>query len=150
MADQKANILIGLMVISATMLLTKLPNLMASRQGLPAPFYLVLALEIAGLICCLLVLIPRRSGMRRFSKIQEVPNPLFFGFFTQFTEEEYVGYLMGELGDSRAAQEYLIRDYYQMGQVARKKFQLLKYAYLFAVSGILILLCYFLYGVLYP
>ena len=68
-----------------------------------------------------------------------MPNPFFFGFYTRFTEEQYLNYLSGKLRNDAESRELLARDLYQTGQVLLKKYKLLKYTYLLAMIGILLL-----------
>lgn len=67
-----------------------------------------------------------------------MPNPLFFGFFSVYSESEYVDYMTKKLVDNDSARELLLKDLYQVGKVLKRKFTLLKFAYTFATAGIII------------
>jgi hypothetical protein len=96
-------------------------------------------LEVAALLLALLVVMPKTVGQLNPLHIENIPNPFFFGFFTKFREEEYLGYLADNLGDDQQARHLLAKDLYQIGIVLRKKYYLLKYTYLLAVAGVVLL-----------
>ena len=67
-------------------------------------------------------------------------NLLFFGAFTRLDEDTYVERLMEVATDSTAIGEAFARDIYQNGRVlAFKKFRLVGYAYRVLLSGLVLL-----------
>jgi hypothetical protein len=135
MADQKANILIGLIVIPLSLLATRIMQVELTEWQLIC-IAVFAATELAAVILSIMVIRPRTSWANHSMRIEEIPNPLFFGFFTRFTEDEYVGYMNRQLTSNRMVRELLLKDIYQIGQVLKRKFMLLKFAYFFAILGL--------------
>jgi len=137
MADQKANILIGVMVIGMTLFLTKL----SSDDGIrPELLWILVAFYSFGTVSVLLALVtllPRLWPRRKKSAVEAIPNSLFFGFFTTMSEDCFVEHLEGRLNSEHGARELLIRDLHQIGKVLNHKYILLRYAYLSAVAGVI-------------
>jgi hypothetical protein len=143
MADQKANILVSVIAILTSIFITRLDVSQLDSQQ----FYFALfsvGFELIALLLGILVIRPRMQWRYHKMRLEELPNPLFFGFFCKFPEDEYVDFMMQRLDNDRHAREMLLRDYYQIGQVLRRKFLLLKFAYLFAFGGIVFALAVFL------
>ena len=65
-------------------------------------------------------------------------NPLFFGFYTRYSEAEYTQYLSSILVDDESARVLLIGDMYQIGLILRRKYRLLRMAYISALLGVLL------------
>ena len=64
-------------------------------------------------------------------------NLLFFGSFSQLSEEEFVARLLKTVEDHHSVFEAFAHDIYQNGRVlARKKYRLLSYAYRVLVLGL--------------
>ena len=138
-ADQKANILVGILAVMLTIMFTK-SDLLADISGtFLVPIACFIVLEVAALILALLVIMPKTIGRPNGRGIENIANPFFFGFFTMYSEEEYLGYLSRRMNDNGSARHLLARDLYQTGFVLRKKYALLKYTYLLAVTGIILL-----------
>lgn len=138
MADQKANIIIGTIVIFLTFLVTRYN--FADFANLREVLLVTVAIsfEIIALILGIMVIQPRGRWSNHKLSIDDMPNPLFFGFFTRFSEQEYVDFMLNKLNDNSSARELLLKDYYQIGLVLKRKFSLLKYTYHFAFGGILL------------
>ena len=138
MADQKANILIGTLVLMFTIVFTRLLTLTEFSNQVVLPLAVFIILELVPIILTTLVLIPRNiSGLKNIA-IEDMPNPLFFGFFTCFTEKQYCDYLAEVLCDNDCAQNFLVKDIYQIGAILKRKYFLLRLAYLFAMIGFII------------
>jgi hypothetical protein len=144
MADQKANILVGLIVIPLTLLGTRVLNLELTDWHLIC-IAIFTAIEVAAVSFAVMVIRPRTLWVNHNMKIDEIPNPLFFGYFTRFSEDEYVGYMNRQLTNNRMAREMLLKDIYQIGQVLKRKFMLLKAAYFFAITGLVFAIGAFLF-----
>ncbi|MEM8830396.1 MAG: Pycsar system effector family protein [Cyanobacteria bacterium P01_G01_bin.19] len=140
LADQKANILIGIVAVIFTILFTNANFLTDISQWLLVPFACFLLVEVMVAVLALLVIFPKNINRLRKRKIEDMSNPLFFGSFIKFKEYEFVDFLFNELNNDQAARIHLIKDIYQMGLVLKKKYLLLRYAYIFAVIGIALLL----------
>jgi hypothetical protein len=140
LADQKANILIGVLAIIFTIILTNTNFITGIEQSFLIPFAGFLLLEIIAVLMAFLVVLPKNIKRHKDLKLDDVANPLFFGIYTEFGQDDYVQHLLGKIHDNHSARAYLLTDYYQTGVVLRKKYTLLKYAYSFAVAGFLLLI----------
>lgn len=146
LADQKANILIGIVAIIFTILFTKSDLLTGIEGGLLISFICFFVLEVLAMFLALIVILPKNINKQHSVKLKDVSNPLFFGVFTNYSESEYVEFLTGKMNDNKSARELLATDLYQIGVVLKKKYSLLKYAYYFAVIGVVSLLFIILYS----
>lgn len=137
LADQKANILIGVIAVVFTVLLTKLEFVLDAESSLLSIIALFLIFEAGAIILALIVIVPKNIHKKsRVDSISQTPNILFFGFFTEFKEDEYMGFLLEKMHNNTTAQELLIRDFYQVGHVLKRKYLYLKYSYTLAILGI--------------
>lgn len=138
MADQKANILIGTLVLMYTVVFTRILTLAEYSDQVMVPLASFIVLEIIPLVLTTLVLIPRNVKGLNDIKINEMPNPLFFGFFTKFSETEYCQFMANTLHDDNSARHLLVKDLYQIGVILKRKYSLLRMAYVFAMIGLLV------------
>jgi len=139
LADQKANILVGILAVILTIIFTK-ADFLTNLSGIYIiPIAVFIILEVAALLLALLVIMPKTIGHLHTTKIENIPNPFYFGFFTKFSEDDYVEYLSDTLKDGMSARSLLAKDIYQTGIVLRKKYVLLKYTYILAFVGVLVL-----------
>lgn len=138
MADQKANILIGTLVLMFTVVLTRLLQLMEGNQELMMPLLVFVLMQLIPLILTVLVLIPKNISSSKEQDISSIANPLFFGFFTQYSEQEYTSYLSRILCDDESARALLIKDIYQIGMILKRKYILLRMAYVSALLGVVV------------
>ena len=140
MADQKANILIGTLVLVFTVVLTQLMTVAEQPFQYLLPIAILLFCEMLALILTTLVLLPKNIagliGSQAPQSIEQMPNPFFFGFFTRYTEQEYQKFLAKRLIDDDSAHKLLISDIYQIGVILKRKYTLLRWAYLFALAGV--------------
>jgi len=138
MADQKANILIGTLVLMFTVIFTRLLTMVNLSDQNFIPIILFVMLELIALVLTTLVLIPKNISGQKLINIENMPNPLFFGFFTQFSEKQYINYLNNKLSSNESARELLIIDVYEIGVILKRKYSLLRLAYIFAILGVII------------
>jgi len=138
MADQKANILIGTLVLVFTVVFTRLLTLSENTGEAILPLAVFVLLELIPIVLTTLVLIPKNINEVKGDSIEDMPNPLFFGFFTRYSEQQYKEYIATNLTDNSSAQQFLVKDIYQIGLVLKRKYHLLKLAYLFAMVGFVI------------
>ena len=70
-------------------------------------------------------------------------NVLFFGYFTQMSEQDYVDEVLDDLANDEVIYRTMLRDIYQNGQVLQhKKYKFLGYAYrVFLVGLVLTVAC---------
>lgn len=138
MADQKANMLVGTIVICLSFLFTRFSSLDLSNTYWIVILSLIMLLELVGIFFGIMVIKPRAKWSNHTMKIEDVPNPLFFGFFTQYKEQDYVDYMKQALSNNANSRELILRDIYQIGHVLKRKYNMLKYAYNFAGAGIVL------------
>jgi hypothetical protein len=130
MADRKASMLMGASFVVFTISVSQ-----AAKTGqLPtAMMLLALCAFLSAVIAAVAVMPAIHSG----PKHQGRRNLMFFGGFSDMTEDEYVGEVVERLGDQQAFLEMIARDVYQNGQVlARKKYRLLRWAYSIFIVGL--------------
>ena len=138
-ADQKANILVGILAVILTIIFTKSEFLTNERDLSIIPIAFFILFEVTALLLALLVIMPKTMGQLNTTRIENIPNPFFFGFFTNFEEDNYLEYLSDRLNDDKSARNFLAKDIYQIGLVLRKKYILLKYTYILAFAGVFLL-----------
>jgi len=138
MADKKAHILIGVISVILTILFTKIDLNTGLQDSLLLPFAAFVLLEITAVILALLVIIPNTGRFKAPADIENIPNALFFGFFTRYPQDDYVNFLMKHIDNNESSRRALVTDLYQIGKVLKKKYRLLRYSYLSATAGILI------------
>jgi hypothetical protein len=138
MADQKANMLVGTIVICLSFLFTRFSSLDLSNTYWIVTLAVIMLLELVGIFFGIMVIKPRAKYPNNILKLEEMPNPLFFGFYTQFKEQEYVDYMKKALSNNANSRELILRDIYQIGHVLKRKYTMLKHAYNFAGAGIML------------
>lgn len=131
MADQKANILMGTTFVIFTITMSQ-----AKAGGGPALALLILG--AAAFLSALLAVMAVLPSTKVPPKPDGPANLLFFGSFSQLSEEEFVARLLKTVEDHHSVFEAFAHDIYQNGRVlARKKYRLLGYAYRVLVLGLI-------------
>jgi hypothetical protein len=131
MADQKAN-----MVLAITFVIFSLT--LGQVKGGSAPPLPLLIMGFAAFVAATLAVMAVLPSVRAVPLSPEGPrNILFFGAFSQLSEEEFIERLLGSLKDNRAVFETFAHDIYQNGHVlAVKKYRLLGYSYRVLLVGL--------------
>lgn len=128
LADQKANINIGFTLFFITLTQAQF-GLAEGESGFVRAGFMLLILAIASsLLLALLVVLPR-TRRQRIRAAGQMSNPFYFGLFTQLEQQDYVDYLVAELDTRGRARELIAADIYQIGQVLRRKYRLLRASY---------------------
>lgn len=128
MADQKANIIIGVnSVIFALVVKEAATNpalmLLAASSGLAA-------------VLCMLAVVPVVGAAGKAPA--PPPNLLFFAGFSQMSEADWMAWLDDTTAADRSIQMAMARDVYQLGQVlARKKYKYLGWGYRVFIGGLI-------------
>lgn len=135
LADQKANIIIGVALIFFTIAYRFLSEHTEEVDWIGIPLTMLSVAMVSSFVLAIMVLVPKLRHWKS-GDAAKLPNPLFFGFFSATEEDDYVDYLVGELADSRTSREILARDIYQTGRALRRKFILLRISYLFLATGV--------------
>lgn len=134
-ADQKANIVIGISLIFLTIAQTQLANLDPSESQFLVPLLVLSATMLCSFLMAVMVVAPKMTPSK-IDHAAKLPNPLFFGFFYSVDEQDFTDHLQAQLRDNLTSRELLIRDIHQTGRVLRKKYRRLRFAYLFLAAGV--------------
>jgi len=137
-ADQKANIIIGFALIFFSVIQSQMFSAEFSEQIFFIPLSALSLTVFFSFFLAILVVLPRIQGKGEFKKPEDMPNPLFFGFFATFSEKEYTDYMVNTLTNNNAAREMMIKDMYQIGSVLKKKYELLRMSYMALAIGALL------------
>ncbi len=129
MADQKASILMG-----ATFVVFTISVGQASRENFPVALIVLAFFACISALLAVSAIIPRVSA----PVIEGEPlNLLFFGSFTKLPEDEFATRVLHELKSDEQVFRMMLRDLYQNGQVLeRKKYRLLRLAYIAFLAGL--------------
>lgn len=127
MADHKASILMG-----ATFVIFTITIGQARGGNAPLPLLILGAAAFFSAVFAVLAIIPavHYRGLG-------TGNLLFFGAFTQVTEDEFIDRVLDQLTSDEDLYRAMLRDVYQNGTVLeRKKYRLLGYAYRIFLAGL--------------
>ena len=127
MADQKASILMG-----ATFVIFTIAVGQAGSASAPLPLLILGGSAFFSAVLAVLSILPATHYRKLGSD-----NLLFFGSFTQLSEDEYIDRLTRRLKSEEEMYRTMLRDLYQNGVVLeRKKYRLLGYAYRVFLVGL--------------
>ena len=127
MADHKASILMG-----ATFVIFTITIGQARSASAPLPLLILGASAFFSAVFAVLAILPATHY-----KSGGAINLLFFGSFTQLSEEEYLDRMVERLTADEDIFRTMARDIYQNGLVLeRKKYRLLGYAYRIFLLGL--------------
>ncbi len=127
MADHKASILMG-----ATFVIFTITIGQARTAPPPLPMLILGAAAFFSAVLAVLAIVPATHYRKLGSG-----NLLFFGSFTQLSEEEYIARLTERLRTDESIYRTMLHDLYQNGVVLeRKKYRLLGYAYRVFLAGL--------------
>lgn len=140
MADQKASILMGATFIVFTIVVGQV-----TRGVLPLPLVVLACFSLLSTGCAIMVVMP---SVRTPPLDIDKSNILFFGVFTQMSEEEFTDLVVERLATDEGMFRTMLRDVYQNGQVLqKKKYRYLGYAYRLLLTGLVVtLITYLLFG----
>lgn len=128
MADQKASILMGATFVVFTIAIGQ-----ARSGSVPLTLLVLAGFAFLSAMCAVAAILPSISGGAGGGK----PNLLFFGTFTQLSEDEFADRVLAELGDDERIYRAMLRDIHQNGMVLQnKKYRLLRFAYLLFLTGL--------------
>lgn len=139
LADQKSNILIGLSLVCFTIIFTRLTWLLEQESIVRTGIFIFLACQLATVLSAVLVILPKMSPYPKNSSLETSPNPMFFGFFTQFSQSDFIEYGIQNYTIDEHARRSLLRDIYQVGKVLNRKYRILKLAYILQAISIVLL-----------
>lgn len=138
MADQKASILMGAAFVVFTITLGQ-----ASHGSLPLSLLVLAVSAFAAVFCSVAAIMP---SVKPPPVVPGKENRLFFGVFTQWSEEEFAERMLAILHTDEDVFRVMLRDIYQNGQVLqRKKYRYLGLAYRIFLGGLGLTLLIFLW-----
>ena len=130
MADQKASILMG-----ATFVVFTIAVGQARSGALPLTLLVLAGFAFLSAMCAVAAILP---SIATKTATGTHPNLLFFGTFTQLSEDEFADRVLAELGDDERIYRAMLRDIHQNGMVLQnKKYRLLRAAYLLFLTGLI-------------
>ena len=136
MADQKASILMG-----ATFLVFTIAVGQFSKGNVPISLLILGVSAFLSAVCAVASIMP---AVKPPPMVPGSENVLFFGVFTQFSEDEFTDRVLKHLHTDEAVYRLMLRDIYQNGQVLqRKKFRYLGLAYRIFLAGLTLTLVSF-------
>ena len=130
MADQKAGLLMGASFVVFTIVMAQA---MARGVDLPLAMLILGAAAFVSAVCAAAALLPTVGGSPEGRR-----NLMFFGAFEDMDEDSYVAAMLDRLGNDEKMLAMMARDVFQNGLVlARKKYRLLRLAYLLFICGLI-------------
>jgi len=128
MGDTKASILMGATFVIFTITIGK-----AQGSSAPIPLLILGGAAFFAAIFAVLAVLP----VTRKAKPTGESNILFFGVFTQMSEDEFINTVTSRLHSDDSIYRTMARDIYQAGMVLQnKKYRLLGYAYRILLIGL--------------
>ena len=138
MADQKASILMG-----ATFVVFTIAVGQARSGAVPLTLLVLAGFAFLSAMCAVAAILPSVAGK---GSVNGTANLLFFGHFTQLSEDEFADKVLAELGDDERIYRTMLRDIHQNGMVLQhKKYRLLRLAYLLFLTGLVCSFALFLF-----
>jgi len=128
MADHKASILMG-----ATFVIFTITIGQAQGSAAPLPLLILGGSAFFSAIFAVLAILPKTRTSRPSGPL----NVLFFGSFTQLSEEDFTDQIVSRLKSDDSIYRTMAHDIYQNGMVLQnKKYRLLGYAYRIFLVGL--------------
>jgi hypothetical protein len=140
LADSKANIMISINGIIISIIIAAISPKIDTNPWLLAPTSFMLLGSMASIIYAIRAARPRVNSqvVNLDDVLKNRANILFFGHFTNLSEEDYVAGMTNLLSDTTALYHNMIRDIYGLGQVLTRKFELLRISYNLFMAGLII------------
>ena len=131
LADNKANMMIGINGIIISVLLASISPKMDSNPWLLGPTAWLLVCCLVSIVYAVLSALPRVS--KQIITLEDVrkegKNILFFGNFASLNEEDFITGMKELLQDVDGLYLNMIRDIYGLGSVLEKKYRLIRISY---------------------
>ncbi|MDF1658022.1 MAG: DUF5706 domain-containing protein [Verrucomicrobiales bacterium] len=137
MADQKANIVIGVSLIFFTVAQRQLVNGLGENELLILPLIMLATAMFGSFLLSVLVLAPKMRATRP-CKPEDLTNPLFFGSFRASNEDDYTDFLLKQVDGIETSRRLLIRDIHQTGSVLHRKYRFLRLSYICLTTGVIV------------
>lgn len=131
MADQKANIMIGVSAVIFSMLLGY-----TQKEGLTLPVLILFVSTFSAAIASIMAVMP---AVKATEPVQSGVNPLFFGSFSEKSPEEFCEEMEKILSSDDSIYTAMAMDMYYLGGVLyRKKYRFLGYSYRIFLVGLIL------------
>jgi hypothetical protein len=142
LADNKANIMITINGVMMSVVIVSSGILAGQQIWLLGPAFVLLLTCLASTVYAVLAARPQidsRSGNKPMTS-EDVRNGrgilLFFGNFTQFSEDDYVGLMLETLEDKKRIYSQMAHHIYRLGEGLKRKFRLLHMSYTVFIIGL--------------
>ena len=153
MADSKANIMISVNTLLLAAIFTILAGKLDANPHLIIPTFVLTAVSLVTLILSIRVTRPViSSGMFTKEDIRKKKaNLLFFGYFYKMSLDDFTWGMNEMMEDKDYLYGSMIKDFYYLGQVLGKKYNLLRLSYTVFMYGIIVsAILYAIFVVLNP
>ncbi|MEZ5017225.1 MAG: DUF5706 domain-containing protein [Flavipsychrobacter sp.] len=149
MADSKANIMISVNSIMASILVSMLFRKLDDDPRLLIPAILFLATSLVSIIFAILVTRPNitQGTFTKEDVDKKRANLLFFGNFHKMKLKDYQDGISAMMGDSEFLYGSMTRDIYNLGVVLGRKYKMLRVAYSVFMFGFIISIIAFVIAV---
>ena len=136
-ADQKAHMLTGIILISLSIIVSNIAVNEMNSVLTKVSFFLFCVIEIIAVLLALFVIVPRLGP--KVSKGSDIKsyNPLFFMHFMNFDKSTFCQQMMKDIEKPETVYKLLLDDFYDMGSALKRKYIILRYAYLCAAFGLI-------------
>jgi hypothetical protein len=132
MADTKASILMGATFVAFTIAIGQ-----ARNGSMPWALGVLALFAFISACCAVFAVMPSVGSPKSISLNDGKSNKLFFGYFAQTPEDEWIDSILDELRADETVFRTMLHDIYQNGQVLqRKKYRYLSYAYRSFLMGL--------------
>ena len=137
LADQKAHMLTGIILISLSIIVSNIAVNEMNSLLTKASFFLFCVIEIIAVLLALFVIVPRLGP--KVSKGTDIKsyNPLFFMHFLSFDKSTFYQQMMRNIEKPETVYKLILDDFYDMGSALKRKYVILRYAYFCAAFGLM-------------
>jgi hypothetical protein len=142
LADNKANIMITINGVMMSVVIVSSGILSGQQLWLLGPAFVLLLTCLASTVYAVLAARPQIDSGRHGAEVtgDDVRNGrgilLFFGNFTQISEDDYVALMLETLKDKTRVYSQMAHHIYRMGEGLRRKFRLLHMSYTVFIIGL--------------
>jgi predicted metal-dependent HD superfamily phosphohydrolase len=152
MADTKANILISVNSIIASIIISSLFDKLQTDTYLQIPVGLIVAVCVSSIVFGILATRPNVSGgtFTREDIANKKTNLLFFGNFHNMSLPDYDWGMTEMMSDKAYLYSSMIKDNYFLGVVLAKKYRYLRIAYNIFMYGLILSMLAFAISVMLP
>lgn len=134
LADQKANIVLGVTLLMVTLSGTRL-----SEGQIPLPLLMLLVSALVAGLFALAALFPRSSAAGHGSPVagnKRPFNPLFFGGIAAVDLPDYLAHMAELMRTNERVYTAIITDLHSGARALRGKYQWLRYSYIALLTGL--------------